>query len=74
MGGRDLTSWRRTLAATAALGALVVTFGCGGTRDLSTFAGNQPAQTLNAAQSGVPVVKNNNVQPSNEPNPQPHEQ
>ena len=56
MGGRDLTSWRRTLAATAALGALVVTVGCGGTRDLSTFASNQPAQTLNGAQSGVPVV------------------
>ena len=49
------TRWRTALGATAAAGALVFTFACGGTaRDLTTVA----AQPLSAGQPGAPVLVN----------------
>ena len=52
MRGLELKSHRRSAAALAGVGALLVTVGCGTARD----AGRVVAQQLPAGQSGAPVI------------------
>jgi hypothetical protein len=52
MRGLELKSYRRSAAALAGVGALLITVGCGTTRD----ANGVVAQQLTANQAGAPVV------------------